>query len=776
MSVPGSEARRPEALRAGIEAVVGDRSLRGEALREALVATVDGWLVERYDAGQPGTALVAVGSLGRCELAPGSDLDLLLLHDGALPPAALAGLADSLWYAVWDAKVSLDHSVRTIAEARQVAKADLRTALGLLDVRHIAGSAELTAGLRAAIFDDWRRQAPRRLSEIRSGRSERERRFGELAFLLEPDLKEAVGGIRDMLALRAAAAGWLVDAPSEQVRSAYRWLLDVRGELQRVSRRRSDRLVMQDQAAVAAALDVDVDGLLRRTSAAGRTIDFALVDALRRITGAGDGSRRWPGRDRRPLRDGVVAAGGEVTLARDADPARPTLALQVAAAAAQANLPIAPATLRRLTSETTELVEPWPEPARQAFVELLSAGAPTLAVTEALDQAGLFSRWLPEWESVRFLPQHNPLHRFTVDRHLIETAVNAAGLSRRVSRPDLLVLAGLFHDIGKGSPGDHSAAGVRLAPAALRRIGLAEPDCETVVSLIRHHLLLPDTATRRDLDDPATVAVVTSAVGDHDRLDLLHALTEADALATGPAAWTEWKAGLVAQLVDRAHAALGGRTLAPPPLLDPHQLAMAAVGRLDLAIDPSPAGARITVVAPDTAGLLWRWAAALALHRLEILTATAAVVPGGDGQTAVTVFDVRPLFGSVPEVALLRAELRRAVDDPAGIEAKLAERRRRQPANPGPSAAPPAVLWSDDASSHATVVEVRAHDSPGLLSRLTKVLAEAGLDIPRARVQTLGAEVVDAFYVVAGPGRPAVDRALRARLTDQLLTACEVPD
>ena len=170
---------------------------------------------------------------------------------------------------------------------------------------------------------------------------------------------------------------------------------------------------------------------------------------------------------------------------------------------------------------------------------------------EALDTEGLVTALIPDWERVRNRPQRNPLHKFTVDRHLVEAAAHAAALTREVARPDLLLIAALLHDIGKGWPGDHSVTGEVVARDVGRRMGLPEPDVELVAAAVRHHLLLPQVAPRRDLDDPVTVKQVTALVPSRVLLELLHALSISDGLATGPAAWNDWKATLVADLVRR---------------------------------------------------------------------------------------------------------------------------------------------------------------------------------------------------------------------------------
>ena len=757
-------------LREARAAVVADKGLSGAMLREALTSVADDWLTQRL-AGVADVAIVGVGGYGRRELAPGSDLDLVLLHTDGVD---VGEIANSLWYPIWDAGVALDHSVRTVGEAVSVARDDLKAALGLLDARHVAGDASLTGALREQVYSAWRKDSRRRLPELVAAVAERAERMGELAFLLEPDLKEARGGIRDVHAITAIAAAWVADAPSPAVREAYEWVLDVRGELHRRSSRGSDRLVAQEQGPVARALGIDdSDVMMRRIFEAGRTIAFAVDEACRRATAASRPARRWGRRGsaaiRRPLADGVVEQDGEVHLAREADPSRDAaLALRVAAAAAQANLPIATSVARLLAEESAALPEPWPAEARDSFVAVLGAGRPAVAVFEALDQAGMLVRLIPEWEAVRCKPQHNPVHRFTVDRHLIEAAVEASTLTRQVARPDLLLLGAVFHDIGKGFPGDHTEAGVERVPAIARRIGLPEEDVATVTALVHHHLLLPDTATRRDLADPATIEIVTRAVGDVATLELLHALTIADAAATGPAAWSDWKAGLVAELVRRASAAVAGEHLSEFETITAQQRALGESG--ELAVDLT--GSQLTIVAPDRPGLMSRWAGVAALHRLAIRSATATSMSAPAGRMAITTLEVAPKFGSLPDVEALAADVRRAYDDMLPIEARLMEREQMYGDAEPAAGPPPLVLWFDDESHHSTIVEVRTHDSEGLLHRLTKVLAEANLDVRSARIQTLGAEVVDAFYVVDASGSAVDDPATRLEIEAVLLAVC----
>jgi [protein-PII] uridylyltransferase len=729
---------------------------------------VDRWLAELLGA-EADVALVAVGGYGRRELLPRSDLDVLLLHGGR---DNIAGIADRIWYPVWDSGAELDHAVRTVPQARRVARTDLKVALGLLSARHVAGDPDLTERLRAGALEDWRAAAPARLAELHEAHDERTRTSGELAFLLEPDLKEARGGLRDVHAIQAVAAAWVAPAPGPKVRTAYEQILDARHALHEVTGRRLDRLVLEEQDEVARALGLlDGDVLLRMLAGAARTIAYAVDHAFRqadRLPGR-PGAGNWQGRrlrrrqaERRPLADGVVEQDGEVVLARAADPAGdPPLVLRAAAAAAQAGLPLAPRTLDRLT-ECPPLPVPWPAAARDAMLSLLGAGHAAVGVWEALDTEGLVTALIPDWERVRNRPQRNPLHTYTVDRHLAEAAARAAALTREVARPDLLLLAALLHDMGKGWPGDHSVTGEVVARDVVRRMGLPAPDADLVAAAVRLHLLLPMVATRRDLDDPVTVKQVAAAVRTRVLLELLHALAIADGLATGPAAWNDWKATLVADLVRRVEAVLDGEPTPRPAPLREDQLALAAEGGPAATVR----GSEVTVVAPDRPGLLWRAAGVLASHRLAVRSANATSV----GSTAVSVFDVEPEFGDPPDATLVAADLRRMLQGRLDVENRL-DRRARALRPRAVTIPAPRVSLVDDASDTATVVEVRAHDAPGLLWRVGRALGECGLDVRAARVETLGAEAVDVFYVTDGDGKPLGDRDLRRTIVHSVLAA-----
>ncbi len=730
------------------------------AARASRAADTDRWLKDLFRTAGDGTgaALVAVGSLGRRELAPGSDLDLVLLHEGR---ADIGAVADRIWYPIWDSAVGLDHSVRTVDEAVEVAREDLKAVLGLIQARHVAGDPELTRKAREAVLAGWRADSRRRLAELREMSDRRAEGSGEVAFLLEPDLRDGRGGLRDLQAMQAVAAAWVASAPGPRAREAYELVLDVRHALHMVTGRGADRLVLQEQDAVAGALGLlDAEALMRRLAEAGRTIAHAFDVTWRAVDRLVSGPSP---RGRRPLADGVVEQAGEVVLARGADPRKdPVLVLRAAAAAAGSGLPLAPATVSVLAAQSAPLPVPWPEEARDALVAVLGAGRAAVPVWEELDQAGIIVKLLPDWERVRHRPQRNPIHRFTVDRHLIEAAANAAAHTREVSRPDLLLISALLHDIGKGWPGDHSATGEVVVRDIGARIGLTPPDVEILATVVRHHLLLPETATRRDLDDPVTIEKVAGTVGSREVLELLAALASADGHATGPAAWNAWKAGLVTELVRRVRSALSGSPPPRAPTLSEAQVALARHGGGAVRVN----GGAVTVVAPDRPGLLWSAAGVLAAHRLVVRSASSAAA----GSTAVIEFVVVPEYGTPPDPATLEADLRLVLAGRLDIEQRLARRTRSLRPVRVP-VAPPRVTLVDDASATATVVEVRAHDRPGLLWRIGRAFGECGLDVRAARVETLGAEAVDVFYVVDRAGRPLSDGAQRTQVRDLVLAA-----
>ena len=397
---------------------------------------------------------------------------------------------------------NLDHSVRALSEVTDAAREDPRVALGLLDARHLAGDPSLTLRLRADLLAHWRRDARRQLPALRALVTRRGERMGELGHASVPDLKESVGGLRDATVLKALVATWLVDvshadlepAPAAAARRPRRAARGGR------ARRRPDRPrgLAGPRRAGSGLPDAEtaqrqVRGLGRRITHLSR-LTWRRVDAV--LARPPATQRRAPELER--VAPGVAVSRGEVVLDRGVRPAEdPLLLLRAAAEAAERQLVLAPSTAARLGREGVSVPEPWNREARNLFTRLLAAGPGLLAVWETLDETDALARVLPEWERVRLLPHASVVHRFTVDRHLVETCIEASRLIRRVSRPDVLMAAALLHDLGKGQLVDHSVAGEPLAAAAAARMGFDAREVDLIGGLVRWHLLLADV-----VDDP----------------------------------------------------------------------------------------------------------------------------------------------------------------------------------------------------------------------------------------------------------------------------------
>lgn len=686
-----------------------------------------------------GVALVAVGGYGRRELAPYSDLDLVLVHDDAVEHGEWAS---QLWYPLWDSGETIDHSVRSLGEMLEQASADPRVALGLLDLRHLAGDPNLTLRLRSAVLAAWRQGARARLPELRSLVTGRAELMGELAHSSVPDLKESIGGLRDATLIKGLVATWLVDVPHADLERCRQSLLDVRDLLHAAAGRATDRVSPEYWTPIAAGLDLADDTAAQMyTRALGRRITHISRLTWRRVDGiirqgqAGVGPR-MPRLEQ--IAPGVAISADEVVLTPTAHPERdPVLLLRAAAIASERGLVLAPATVARLVRDCPPLPVPWPEEARDYLVRLLASGRGLLDTWETLDETGAVDRFLPEWVRVRLLPHHSVVHRFTVDRHQVETCIEAAALIRRVARPDVLMVAALLHDIGKGGTVEHSVVGEPIARAVAERMGFEPDDVDLIGDLVRWHLLLPEVATSRDPEDPQTVQLVTEHVQNREELELLAALTEADAKATSGKAWTSWRASMISTLVRRSAAALSDVELVEPapPIVDVPRPLRKDPRAVVVEVFEDDGTARVRVVSGDRVGLLADAAAMLALQKVSVRGARAWT-QGGKNPVGVSEW-------LVDEHGLDAAVLRQRLEAIAEGRLDPAERLQR----PAPARRDPIVVQHLEASLTATVLEVRADDRPGLIYTVCRSLAEMGVSVRSAHVTTLGPQAVDVFYV-----------------------------
>ncbi|MEO5724450.1 MAG: [protein-PII] uridylyltransferase [Ilumatobacteraceae bacterium] len=786
-------------IKRGRAGVVARPDLAGRTLAVRLAQQADAWF-DRLAVDLPvGWALMATGGYAGRVLCPGSDIDVVLLHPPRAMAAQISEIAEKLWYPLWDGGVKLSPAVHSPKSLLALAADDLVTATSILRVRHLAGSEALVSGAQQAAVEQWRRRSNHWLQELLTVSRQRWERFGEVAALLEPDLKDGRGGLRDRDALRWALAverddiSAALESPVDQLAAPAELLLTVRCELHRVTARATNRLLLQDQDAVAEVMGfADADVLMLKLSGAARSIDWASGRFWRRVERAVS----------RPGRSRAAAAADETDVSPSADFDDQSLVFEIAAAAARSGSPLSRHALLTLAANVTaldqqtqprsveEAVESssptppeapgarWTERTRRAFIGLLGSGPRMVETIEALEQYELFSLYLPEWRHVRSLPQRNAFHMFTVDRHLLQTVANAAELMRDVSRPDLLLVAALLHDIGKGYGGDHTEVGIRLVRRMLPRMGFSAADSEIVVALVQHHLLLSETATRRDLSDPRTAANVADALGDSLRLELLRALTEADSLATGPSAWSGWKRSLIDELVAAVGDALRGEP-ADIAVPDPGEQFAALVALVHgdhcTHVEHEVLGDTtvVRVASDDRPGLFADIAGVLALHGVDVVGADAWTSADG---VAVDQFTLLSSGPRTLNLVKMRHDLAEGVAGRGDIGARLEARIRtyeRAHRNRSAATAPRReVLISNEASDSTTMIDVRAPDAPAVLYRLSSTLAECGIDIRSAKVATLGHEVVDVFYVQSssdgGRLRPECHAPLADRLKDSL--------
>ena len=783
---------------------------------------MDACLRDLFDAAEPSAevALVALGGYGRGMLSPGSDVDLLILHEGTRPDDVSA-VAERLLYPMWDVGLRVGHAVRTADECVQLAAERLDASTAMLDGRVVAGSAPAWDGARSAVLAPVRRD-PRAFAErLVTDRQARRERFGSVSSLLEPDLKEGVGGLRDAHALGwlrigigrpLDEAGILREAERRAVDEAEEFLVRARSALHLETGRGSDRLLVEQQPAIGGAMGYEdgpglaaVDGLLRAVFEHARQLEHVSTAVFDRYL---RGASELPLMD--PTPEGVLSAFGSIAAEGGVMPAAALDAMIATPIAAEAR---------------------WSDEVRNEFLGLLRNGPEAVPALETLDRIGLLERYLPAWGPVRCRPQRDPYHRSAVDVHLLESAAGLAMLLddpgqdplvalavEAVTDRDALLLGALLHDIGKRGEGDHVAVGTRVAAETLEHMGVSGPTADLALFLVAEHLLLSDTATRRDLEDENLVLGVADRIGDPTRLAALYLVTIADADATGPLAWTPWRAALVRELVVKIQHVLERGDVGPgtaerlsaraeairaalgreaPDVVERFLLRMPRGYVLSVPLErvashvrlvATPVGAHevrthasegtreatydLAVVATDRPGLLSMIAGALSLAGLSVLTAQVFTTDDG---VAVDLFEIEGAFETdVGEERWreFRTTLRKAIEGRLSLDHRVREKRRHYPV---PRRDVPVRVEVDNhASDFFTVIEVGAPDRLGLLFDVTRTFGELQLDVHLAKVATFGARVVDSFYVRDDLGRKVDDlervreleRALRGRIEE----------
>ena len=789
---------------------------------------IDTALIHLFESGAPprGTAIAALGGYGRARQFPFSDIDLLILHDGT-DTGDVATLTDHLLYPLWDAGFELGQAVRTPVECLDAAGERLDVLTAMLDARYLAGDEIL---LHAAL-EPVRRLASDelesfvlRLGEAAERRSER---FGSAAHLLEPDLKEGSGGLRDIasfgwleagLGTTLEAAAVLRTAERGALEEAEEFLTRARGAVHLHRGKRSDRLTSDLQVGVARDMGFAdepllpaPDGLMRAVFEHARSVAFIRDQVFARILGR---ARPAP----------VGSAAPDVRGAEDV-----LASLLAVAESGDAEPPIA--LLDAI--ENADLPDPivWTAGMRSRLMSLLRLGGPGAAMLDTLDRLDVLRRFIPAWTAVRCRPQRDPYHRFTVDTHLTEALTGMArmladgaeldpadafesGVVDAVPDRDALLLGALLHDIGKNGGGNHVPVGAEVARDTLMALGVPAATRDLATFMVAEHLLLPDTATRRDLTDENLVLDVAARIATPERLAALYLLAKADALATGPAAWTPWRRALVRELAMRVQRVfdrgemgselaerLSDRISTVRDLLanEPQDSVERFLARMPrgyfLAVEPVRAARHFTTIAPeigaheartaavpgvregsyellvvaaDHPGLLSQIAGSLALAGLSVLSAQVFTT---NDHVAVDLFEVEGAFeGEIGEDRWreFRGTLRKAVEGRLSLGHRVAEKRRPYPAKTG--AAPVTVAVDNQASDFYTVVEVGAPDRIGLLFDITSALAEAGLDVHVAKVATYTGRVIDAFYIRNADGTKVTDPAVIQQIEAALRT------
>jgi [protein-PII] uridylyltransferase len=754
-------------------------------------------------------AVVALGGYGRRLLLPGSDVDFMVLH-AERRARRVEEAAERFFYPFWDAGIALGHAIRTVDECLSLAEERIDVACSLLDARPLGGEVTLVHDLEDCLIRRLGSDPDAFLKRLRRDMEDRKARFPSCSTDLEPDLKEGSGGLRDLHAVgwagRISPGAEVRRAEAEDLDEAEEYLVRLRSALHLETGRRTDRLFLDHQPALASAFGFEAteglgapDALMRSLFRHARVVEHVLDRIL-------------------SPRDGTVDVP---------PPEGPDEVMEAFAEAASATTTLSAASLDAIeAADLGPVPYRWTERTRRAFFRMLSAGEAGCRALEAMDHSDLLGRFLPEWEAVRCRPQRDPYHRFTVDVHLLHATAGVAdllagrrpgvlGAAEAVGDPTAALLGTFLHDIGKVGQGRHVEVGVEVAARALERIGVEEAARDDVLFLVEHHLLLADTAVRRDLSDENLVLDVAARVGEPRRLAMLLVLTLADAEATGPHAASPWRVALVHELAGKVRHVLEAGDMGPDraALLDGRRAAvrelLAAEPALEVeryldrlprayltSVPPATAAAhfrlvgpplaaaevrtlvvpeerpgthQVTVVAADRPGLLAMIAGSLALQGLAILSARAFTTEDG---TAADLFEVTPAFhGEVDEDRWrgFRRTLRRALEGRVTLEHRVREKRRHYP--PPSTEIASRVRMLNDASAFSTVIEVETADRIGLLFDLARALERLGLDVHLATVATYGDRVVDAFYVrdalggKVDPGRaPEIERGVLAGL------------
>jgi [protein-PII] uridylyltransferase len=826
LGLPATEATRRRAA-------LHDRVLKG------LFAAADRKI--RQDSPASRFALCAVGGYGTGRLSPASDLDLLFLHAGQRD-AYVEKMSAWIQYRLWDLSLTVGASVRTISECVHLARTDLTAYTALLDLRWLAGDAALCAELEHDLFHSVFGHGVEVFLQMREHEDERRRkRYADTVYLLQPDLKHSEGGLRDwQQALWAARVGFhargledllglgvVTEREVQAALAAHEFLLAVREQLHRFSGRKNDRLTFEAQERIAEVLGLRdsqerlaVERFMQRYYQAARTVRQLARRILDRSA-----APTWP---RAPgglvlTKAPFTVLDGALTVTQpDLFQRHPLALLEVFQEATIRDLPLCGST-QDLIAAHLHLVDDRfrADPAAAAlFLQILCQARDRRGVLRQMHDLGLLGAYLPEFERLTGLSLHLLFHVYTVDVHTLhaveklkalhrgdlrEEAPHVSEVMAEIERPRTLYLATLLHDLGKGTGCDHSTAGADLAGGVCRRLGLDPRETEAVEALVRNHLLLVHTATRRDLTDEDLLRSFCEEVGGVEELRQLYVLTYVDSVTTGPGVWSDWKALLTRELYERALARLQG-PIAPDQGILEAALARLAESRAALlrqapaeeveaylaslpqryflcasaeaiarhfdlsrrrgnarfAFDARPHPARgyteLSVTCDDRPGLLSLLTGALRANGIDILS--AAIFTRSTGE-ALDVFHVRDRRKEAIQNGgtweRLCEHLQALLDGKTTVEALLSRVERSTLLDRSAPRVRTRVEIDNQASSTYTVVDVITEDRLGVLYLITHTLFLCGLSIGLSKVTTEGNRVVDAFYVTDVGGGKVTD-------------------
>ncbi len=832
-------------------------------MQDVLIQVIYDFAVKHvYYAQNPSTAeritIVATGGYGRGELAPGSDIDLLFVRPFK-QTAWGESVIEFILYMLWDLGLKVGHATRSLAECVRLAKQDVTIRTAILEARYVWGDKGLAEDLRKRFWNDIATGNGRDFVEAKlAERDQRHARQGESRYLVEPNIKEGKGGLRDLQTLYwigkylyhvedaadLVQHGVFTRDEYEIFQKAEAFLWNVRVHLHYLLDRAEERLSFDVQPALAAELGyVDNDKPRRAVEQFMKAYFLVAKDVggLTRIFCAALEEQHK--KHRRSLRhilpgflkarspdDDFYVENGRLMARAGIFRQDPVNIIRIFSIADSKGVEIHPDALRTITRSLELITDPVrqdPE-ANHAFLETLTSRHDPERALRLMNEAGVLGRFIPEFGHAVGLMQFNMYHHYTVDEHLIRAIGNVASIERgensednplttevakRIQNRNVLYCAILLHDVAKGLPGDHSDVGAEIARSLCPRLGLSAADTVAVAWLVKYHLVMSDTAQRRDVSDPKTVRDFVELVQSPELLRLLLVLTVADIRAVGPGVWNGWKGQLLRELYHAAEAMMTGGDQAParsvrvatarealaPRLADftPAQREKALTRHYDnywLAFEPDElerharlmAGADangqllalsadsnvfravtdITIYAPDNAGLFSQMAGAIAISGGSIVDAKAFTTTDG---FAVDVFSVQDeggqAFGDGERIARLRRTIEQTLRGEVWPRQQLARRAQRVRSA---FRITPKVHFDNEASRIATVIEVECLDRPGLLYDMTHALFESGLSISTAMVTTYGERAIDVFYVRDGFGhkihQPSRLQAIEARL------------